>query len=94
MLHRICIYGHTARSDTIFIRIYMDAPPGVPGVPGVSKNHISFFTNKTVQIEPELRKLRKTVKIEKKNHQKFMFSYSFSNTLPAEMFWGSACFMK
>ena len=30
-------------------------------------------------MEPELRKLRKTVKIEKKNHQKFMFSYSFLN---------------
>ena len=36
---------HTAGSDTIFIQIYMDAPPGVPGV---SKNQI-FFTNKTVE---------------------------------------------
>ena len=35
----------TASSDTIFIQIYMDAPPGVPGV---SKNHIYFFTNETV----------------------------------------------
>ena len=30
-----CIMHHTAGSDTIFIQIYMDAPPGVPGV---SKN--------------------------------------------------------
>ena len=36
---------HTARCDTILIQIYMDAPPGVPGV---SKNHIYFFTNETV----------------------------------------------
>ena len=35
---------HTAGSDTIFVQIYMDTPPGVPGV---SKNQI-FFTNKAV----------------------------------------------
>ena len=33
---------HTAGSDTIFFQIYMDAPPGVPGV---SKNQNCFFTN-------------------------------------------------
>ena len=44
---------HTARCDTILIQIYMDAPPGVPG----------FSKNKT--IEPKLRKLKKTDKIEK-----------------------------
>ena len=38
--------GHTARCNTIFVQIYMDAPPGVPGV---SKNQIYFFTNKTVE---------------------------------------------
>ena len=37
---------HTAGLDTIFVQIYMDAPPGVPGV---SKNQIYFFTNKTVE---------------------------------------------
>ena len=37
---------HTAGSDTIFIQIYMEAPPGVPGV---SKKQIFFFTNKTVE---------------------------------------------
>ena len=36
---------HTAGSDTIFVQIYMDPPPGVPGV---SKNQIFFFTNETV----------------------------------------------
>ena len=30
---------HTAGLDTIFIQIYMDPPPGVPGV---SKNQIFF----------------------------------------------------
>ena len=37
---------HTAGSDTIFVQIYMDPPPGVPGV---SKNQKFFFTNKTVE---------------------------------------------
>ena len=36
---------HTSGLDTIFIQIYMDA---LPGVPGVSKNQI-FFSNKTVE---------------------------------------------
>ena len=38
---------HTAGSDTIFVQIYMEA---LPGVPGVSKNQILFFTNKTVEL--------------------------------------------
>jgi hypothetical protein len=38
--------SHTAGLDTIFVQIYMDT---LPGVPGVSKNQISFFTNKTVE---------------------------------------------
>ena len=37
---------HTAGSDTIFVQIYMDPPPGVPGV---SKNQIFFSTNKTAE---------------------------------------------
>ena len=32
---------HTASLDTIFVQIYMDAPPGVPGV---SKNPEKFST--------------------------------------------------
>ena len=32
--------NHTAGSDTIFVQIYMDA---LPGVPGVSKNQIFFL---------------------------------------------------
>ena len=39
--------GHTAGSDTIFIQIYMDAPPGVPGV---SKNSQKYATNETVEL--------------------------------------------
>ena len=46
----IIIY-HTAGSDTIFVQIYMDAPTGVPGV---SKNQIYFFTNKTVKFVPKI----------------------------------------
>ena len=38
--------NHTAGSDTIFGQIYMDSPPGVPGV---SKNQNFVFTNKTVE---------------------------------------------
>ena len=37
---------HRAGSDTIFVKIYMDPPPRVPGV---SKNQNFFFTNKTVE---------------------------------------------
>ena len=33
---------HTAGLDTIFVQIFMDA---LPGVPGVSKNQMFFFTN-------------------------------------------------
>ena len=36
--------NHTAGLDTIFIQIYMDAPPGVPGV---SKNLQKYATNKS-----------------------------------------------
>ena len=61
------IIYHTAGSDPIFIQIYTDAPPGVPGV---SKNRIYFFTNKSVEfcakIEPEWQKLQKLSKLEKK----------------------------
>ena len=45
LLSLVQIPVHTAGSDTIFVQIYMDT---LPGVPGVSKNHI-FFTNKTVE---------------------------------------------
>ena len=38
--------SHTAGSDIIFVQIYMDPPPGVPGV---SKNKNFFSTNKTVE---------------------------------------------
>ena len=37
---------HTAGSDTFFIQIYMDAPPGVPGV---SKNSQKYAANKSVE---------------------------------------------
>ena len=38
--------SHTASSDTIFVQIYMDA---LPGVPGMSKNQILFFKNESVE---------------------------------------------
>ena len=37
---------HTASSDTIFVQIYMDA---LPGVPGMSKNQILFFKNESIE---------------------------------------------
>jgi hypothetical protein len=37
---------HTASLETIFVQIYMDA---LPGVPGVSNNQNFSFTNKTVE---------------------------------------------
>ena len=58
---------HTAGSDTIFVQIYMDPPPGVPGV---SKNQIFFSQIKLLSfcanIAPKRHKLQKTIKIEKK----------------------------
>ena len=38
--------AHTAGSDTIFVQIYMDA---LPGVPGVSKSSQKYATNKSVE---------------------------------------------
>jgi hypothetical protein len=69
---------HTASSDTIFIQIYMDAPPGVPGV---SKNEIFFVEIKLLsscaKIDPKRQNLSKL----KKTYQKTLFSYTFLNIL-------------
>ena len=69
---------HTASSDTIFIQIYMDAPPGVPGV---SKNQNFFLQIKLLsscaKIDPKRQKLRKSVKIEKKLSKNPVFLYLF-----------------
>ena len=69
---------HTAGSDTIFIQIYMVAPLGVPGV---SNNQIFFLEIKLLsscaKIDPKRQKLRKSVKIEKKNCQKPCFLITF-----------------
>ena len=58
---------HTAGLDTIFIQIYMDA---LPGVPGVSKNQIFFLQIKLLsfcaKIAPKRHKLRKSSKLKKK----------------------------
>ena len=52
---------HTAGSDTIFVQIYMDPPPGVPGV---SKNQIFFSQMKLfsfcAKIAPKRHKLQKS----------------------------------
>jgi len=39
-------YAHTAGSDTIFVQIYMDPPPGVPGV---SKNLLTSLSHEATQ---------------------------------------------
>ena len=56
----------TAGSDTIFIQIYMDAPPGVPGVSkepeGLINNTLMCFC---ANIQPKLKKLRKPYEIKK-----------------------------
>ena len=66
-----CTSTHTASSDTIFVQIYMDSPPGVPGV---SKNQIFFFSQIKLlsfcaNIVPKWHKLQKTIKIEKKKRK-------------------------
>ena len=65
---------HTAGLDTIFVQIYMDA---LPGVPGVSKNQIFFLQIKLLsfcaRIAPKRHKLRKIVKIEKKCQKNLVF---------------------
>jgi hypothetical protein len=62
---------HTAGLDTIFVQIYMDA---LPGVPGVSKNHNFFLKIKLLsfcaRIAPKRNKL---VKIEKKCQKYLVF---------------------
>ena len=73
---------HTAGSDTIFVPIYLDPSPGVPGV---SKNRIIFSQIKLLSfcanIAPKRHKLKKTIKIEKKNVAKPLFSENISNLL-------------
>ena len=56
--------SHTAGSETIFIQIYMDAPPRVPG--GVKKSE-SFFYKKTVEfLPPKGTNFEKSSKLKKK----------------------------
>ena len=59
--------SHIASSDTIFIQITMDAPPRVPRVSKncnlfLQINLLSFWA----KVEPKLKKLRRTIKTEKK----------------------------
>ena len=65
---------HTAGSDSIFVQIDMDLPPGVPGV---SKNQDFFSQIKLLsfcaKIAPKKHKLQKTIKIEKKCKKKLVF---------------------
>jgi hypothetical protein len=61
---------HTAGLDTIFIQIYMDAPPGLcRGPRGVKKSDFFLQTkllSSCAKITPKRHKLRKIIKIEKK----------------------------
>jgi hypothetical protein len=69
---------HTAGSDTIYVQIYMDA---LPGVPGVSKNQIFFLQIKLLsfcaKIAQKRHKLLKIVKIEKKYQKNLVFLEHF-----------------
>ena len=64
-IHRV--QKHTASLDTIFIQIYMDT---LPGVPGVSKIQNFFLQIKLLsfcaKIAPKRHKLEKIIKIGKK----------------------------
>ena len=66
---------HTASSDTIFVQIYMDPPPGVPGV---SKNQIFFSQIKLLRfcanISSKRHKPQKPIKLKKKNVKKPLVS--------------------
>ena len=70
---------NTTSLDTIFVQIYMDPPPGVPGV---SKSQNSFFTNKTVEFALILSQngtfFKKPSKL-KKNVKNPLFSETISN---------------
>ena len=60
---------HTASLDTIFIQIFMDAPPGVPGV---SKNQIFFLQIFALEMPQKGTNFEKLSKL-KKNVKKTVF---------------------
>ena len=74
-LYLVCTYyelqDHNGRMDCKTVHSTFDTPPGVPCV---SENLILFTVNllsSYSKIDPSLKKLQKTVKIEKKNHHNF-----------------------
>ena len=73
-----CFLYHTAGSDTIFIQIYMDAPPGIPGV---SKK----FTSKTVlalRLPPKGTNFKKSSKLKKNvENPVFLEYFEYSSIL-------------
>ena len=70
--------SHTAGSDTIFVQIYMNA---LPGVPGVLKNQIFFSQIKLLSfctnIASKRYKLQKSSKLIKKKSKKTCFLIVF-----------------
>ena len=69
---------HTAGSDTIFIQIYIDAPPGVTGV---SKTFLQIkLLNSCAKIALKRHKLQKSSKF-KKSKKKNLFLQTFLNIL-------------
>ena len=65
---------HTAGSDTIFVQIYMDLPPGAQGCQMMHQNPLNMpFEGWCANIAPERHKLRKTVKIGKKCQKTAVF---------------------
>ena len=67
------VYTHTAGLDTIFIQIYMNTPPGVPGV---SQGSIPWYVF-TLIFSPNQTNFKKPHKI-KKIYQKLLFCDGFS----------------
>jgi hypothetical protein len=66
--------------------LVLPSPPlsqlqGWPGWQKIKKKITINMFRFCTKIEPKLNKLRKNIKIEKKNHQKSLFSYVFLNSI-------------
>ena len=66
---------HTAGLDTIFIQIYMDVPPGVPGMSKEPEGHKNQYLHVFLRLNwTNFKKPQKVTKI----YQKLLFCDSFS----------------
>ena len=78
-------FFHTDDLDTIFIQIYMDAPPGVPGVS--KKKWQKKMLSSCAKIALKRHKLQKIVKIEKKMSKNPVFLDFFKYSSTWGQFW-------